>query len=319
MDISQLKAPLFVSWQLTRDCDLSCLHCCSESAPGRKLPAELSREEALRLAGDFVDAGVPYVMLCGGEPLVVPHFFEVAELLGAGGVQLKIETNGQRFGSEEARRLSRLPIRSVQVSLDGATPEAYRSLRPNGSLEKALGACRAAKEAGLPLEITFAPCRMNLHEAEALIDLALELGAFRFNTGMLMRLGTAVRFWDRLAPSAEEYERFFAMLERREAELAGRLELKFRPRSIEEALEAQLSKAPATLLVMPEGLVKVSGSLAFICADLRTQSVQKAWGRYLSAAGSLRKFDAASLIRGEENAINSASSGSSQAVAQETR
>ena len=36
--IDSLKAPLFVSWQLTRDCDLACLHCCTDSAPGKRLP-----------------------------------------------------------------------------------------------------------------------------------------------------------------------------------------------------------------------------------------------------------------------------------------
>ena len=39
-------------------------------------------------------------MLCGGEPLVAPHFFELAEALGAAGIQLKIETNGQRFDAQ---------------------------------------------------------------------------------------------------------------------------------------------------------------------------------------------------------------------------
>jgi len=28
-----------VTWQLTRDCNLACLHCCTDSAPGRALPA----------------------------------------------------------------------------------------------------------------------------------------------------------------------------------------------------------------------------------------------------------------------------------------
>ena len=28
--IDTLRAPLFVSWQLTRDCDLTCVHCCTE-------------------------------------------------------------------------------------------------------------------------------------------------------------------------------------------------------------------------------------------------------------------------------------------------
>ncbi|MBI5242135.1 MAG: radical SAM protein [Elusimicrobia bacterium] len=293
MELSKLKAPLFVSWQLTRDCDLSCLHCCTGSAPGRPSPNELNREEALRLADDLLSTGVPYVMLCGGEPALSPHFFEVAERLGRGGVQLKIETNGQRFGAQEARRLRELPIRSVQVSLDGDTPEAYRSLRPNGSLEKAWLACRAVREAGLPLEAAFAPCRSNIREAEAVICRALELGAFRFNTGMLMRIGTAVKFWDRLAPTEEDYDRFFSMLERKEVELAGRIEVWFRPHSLDEALELQLREPPAALLVLPDGLVKVSAALSFICADLRTQSVSQAWGRYLSALGSLKVFDPA--------------------------
>ena len=72
---------------------------------------------------------VPYVMLCGGEPLVVPHFLAVADRLGRAGVQLKIETNGQRFDAAVVARLARLPIRSIQISLDGDTQEVYARQR----------------------------------------------------------------------------------------------------------------------------------------------------------------------------------------------
>ena len=80
--IDSLKAPLFVSWQLTRDCDLCCLHCCTDSAPGKPLPDELSRGEAIRVAEEIIRNEIPYVMLCGGEPLIVPHFFEIVVLRG---------------------------------------------------------------------------------------------------------------------------------------------------------------------------------------------------------------------------------------------
>src|SRR5208283_5870542 len=149
--IDSLKAPLFVSWQLTRDCDLACLHCCTESAPGKRIAGELDADEALGVARALVRSEVPYVMLCGGEPLVVPHFLAIADVLGEGGVQLKIETNGQRFDAQTAERLARLPIRSIQISLDGATDETYARQRPGGSLAKAHAACRAARAAGLPL------------------------------------------------------------------------------------------------------------------------------------------------------------------------
>src|SRR6185295_15078839 len=160
---------------------------------------------AMRLADDIARSGVPYVMLCGGEPLVVPHFFTVAEALGRAGVQLKIETNGQQLDASVATKLAGLPIRSIQVSLDGDTQPVYGRQRAGGSLAKAHAACRAIRAADLPLEVTFAPTRINVHEAEAVIRRAHELGAFRFNTGRLMRIGTAARMWRRLDLTAGQY------------------------------------------------------------------------------------------------------------------
>ena len=87
----------------------------------------------------------------------------------------------------------RVPIRSIQISLDGDTDETYARQRVGGSLAAAHAACRTVRRHGMPLEVTFAPTRINVHEVEAVIDRARELGAFRFNTGRLMRLGTAAR------------------------------------------------------------------------------------------------------------------------------
>ena len=196
---------------------------------------------------------------------------------------MKIETNGQNFTDAEARRLADLPIRSVQISIDGATQAVYGKMRPGGSLDKALAACAAVVKAGMPLEITFAPARFNIDEAAAVIDIAARAGAFRFNTGRLMRVGTAAKLWDRLEPSAADYEKFYSMLLRKEAEYAGRMELCFRPFSVSEEL-AERSQAPSgTLLVLPDGRVKVSAALPFVCADLKTMTLATAWERYKAA------------------------------------
>ncbi|MGO9514802.1 MAG: radical SAM protein [Steroidobacteraceae bacterium] len=291
--IDGLKAPLFVSWQLTRECDLSCVHCCTESAPGKRLASELNAGEALGLAEELIRSEVPYVMLCGGEPLVVPHFFGIAETLGKAGIHLKIETNGQRFDAAAAERLAHLPVRSIQISLDGASEAVYGRQRPGGSLARAHAACRAARSAGLPLEVTFAPTRLNIHEAEAVIEQASALGAFRFNTGKLMRIGTAARLWNRLEPDAEQYGHFRRMLERR-SERRGddTLELCFSPFSIEEGLRRSLADPPATLLVLPNGWVKVAAPLPFICGDLRRDSLEQTWDAY-------RRSWRDAMIRGE--------------------
>ena len=279
--IDRLSAPLLVTWQLTRDCDLACLHCCTDSAPGKRLPDELTREEALRVAADIAASGVPYVMLAGGEPLVSPHFFDVAGTLGHAGVQLKIETNGQRFDAAVVRRLAHLPIRSIQVSLDGDTQETYARQRMGGSLEKAHAACAAIREAGLPLEITFAPTRFNLHEAEAVVERARALGAFRFNTGRLMRIGTAARLWTKLEPDEAAYAAFRNVLARQSARPG--MELCYEPFAMDEALEKSAEEPPATLLVLPNGWVKVAAALPHVCADLRNGTIGQAWDAYRSA------------------------------------
>jgi MoaA/NifB/PqqE/SkfB family radical SAM enzyme len=278
--IDALSAPLFVSWQLTRDCDLACLHCCTDSAPGKRLPNELDASEAQRVAEEIVAETVPYVMLCGGEPLVVPHFFAIAETLGRAGVQLKIESNGQRFDDAVARRLAKLPIRSIQISLDGDTQHAYGRQRPGGSLAKAHAACQAVRNAGLPLEVTFAPTRINIDEAEAVIERAHALGAFRLNSGTLMRIGTAARHWSRLEPSTAQYEAFRALLDRLSIALAGEIELCYEPFTVADGLRASLEVPPATLLVLPNGWVKVAAALPQICADLRQQTLRDAWQAY---------------------------------------
>jgi MoaA/NifB/PqqE/SkfB family radical SAM enzyme len=277
--IECLRGPLLLSWQITRDCDLACLHCCTDSAPGKRLPGELNAEEAMKLVDDIIRAEIPYVMLCGGEPLVVPHFFALAEALGQAGVLLKIETNGQRFDAAAAERLARLPIRSVQISLDGDTQDTYARQRPGGSLAKAHAACRAARAAGLPLEVTFAPTRLNLQEAEAVIERSRTMGAFRFNTGKLMRIGTAARLWGKLEPTEAQYTQFRRTLDRQSA-VGSPMELCYSPFEMNESLRQSLLVPPATLLVLPTGWVKVAAALPNICADLRRDTIAQAWAAY---------------------------------------
>jgi MoaA/NifB/PqqE/SkfB family radical SAM enzyme len=123
----------------------------------------------------------------------------------------------------------------------------------------------------LPLEITFAPTRLNIHEAERVIERARSLGAFRFNTGRLMRIGTAARLWDKLEPDVTQYQRFLDVLALQQ-EVEGAMELCYVPFSMEEGLRGSLAEPPATLLVLPDGRVKVARrflTFARICGGSR--------------------------------------------------
>lgn len=281
--IDTLEAPLFVSWQLTRDCDLACLHCCTDSAPNKHLPDELGAAEAMRIADEIIALDVPYVMLCGGEPLRAPWFLPLAERLGEAGVLLKIETNGQNFTWDIAERLARLPIRSIQISLDADTEASYAKQRPGASLAKVHAACRLVRDLGMPLEVTFAPTILNIHEAEAVLARARALGAFRFNTGRLMRIGRAARLYARIEPSEEQATAFRIFLDRESRRLDDTIEVCQSPFTVEEGLQQSLDTPPATLLVLPNGWVKVAASLGFVCGDLRRSSLREVWKTYRAA------------------------------------
>jgi MoaA/NifB/PqqE/SkfB family radical SAM enzyme len=248
------------------------------------MPDELTAKEALGVAADLIRNEVPYVMLCGGEPLVVPHFLSLAETLGRAGVLLKIETNGQQLDGALTARLAALTVRSLQISLDGDTQAVYARQRPGALLHKAHAACQRVRGAGLPLEVTFAPTRLNIHEVRAVIERASALGAFRFNTGRLMRMGTAARRWEKLAPSPEEYRRFRDTLRSAAGDPgSAAMELCYTPFSVVDALRGSISEPPATLLILPNGWVKVAAALPYICADLRRHTLVQAWARYRSA------------------------------------
>jgi MoaA/NifB/PqqE/SkfB family radical SAM enzyme len=150
--------------------------------------------------------------------------------------------------------------------------------------------------AGMPLEITFAPTRINLHEVERVIERAHSLGAFRFNTGRLMRIGTAARLWDRLEPSEAEWSEFRRLLDRAARRLEGAMELCFEPFEIGDGLRASLESPPATLLVLPNGWVKVAAALPQICADLRHDRLDDAWNAYRLAWQSDKVVSAARRV-----------------------
>ena len=52
---------------------------------------------------------------------------------------------------------------------------------------------------------------------------------------------------------------------------------------MEEGLRGSLAEPPATLLVLPDGRVKVAAALPHICADLRHQTLAEAWEAYRRA------------------------------------
>jgi MoaA/NifB/PqqE/SkfB family radical SAM enzyme len=281
--VDDYDAPLFLAWQLTNGCGARCLACCEESGPGRAWRDELSREEAVDLAGAIVDAGIPFVAFGGGEPLGVAHCWDVFERLAAGGVALKLETDGSRIDAGAADRIADLAVDCVQISVDGASAATHQRVRPGSSFAAATAAIERLVARGRPPQLVFVPTRLNLAEIVAAFDLAAALGCSAFVTGPLMRLGRAAAAWDALACSDDEWQRAVASLRERAATRGGGPALSIYPWDIVTEIETRLDSPQAMLLVVPNGKVKLLNALPFAPADLRRDSLHDAWRAYRAA------------------------------------
>ena len=243
----------------------------------------MTRDEMLHVSRQFVEARVPYVALSGGEPLMCPHFWSVCELLRAHPIDVKVETNGEMIGPEVARRLADLHLRSVQVSLDGATARGHEALRQNGDWDLVMRACQLLRREDANIEIVFVPTRVNIHEVGDAIDLAASLEAHGFYTGKLMRIGRAARNWDKLCPSDEEYRQFFDILNEKTEQYRGCMKVYCYPYDVIEELRYRLQTPSASLLVLPDGKVKLIGPLPFICGNLKVSPLTQVWENYKKA------------------------------------
>jgi MoaA/NifB/PqqE/SkfB family radical SAM enzyme len=281
--VDEYRAPLFVAWQLTNRCGARCITCCEESGPDRAWGDELRRDEALELARRIIDFGVPYVAFGGGEPLGVPHCWDLFELLAEGGVALKLETDGSHIDETAADRLTALAVQCVQISVDGATAATHDRVRPGSSFAAAIAAIEKLASRGRAPQFVFVPNRFNVSEIVAAFDLAATLGCSAFVTGPMMRIGRAAAAWERIACSDEEWLRARDALQERASAGSGGIVLSIYPWNIVTEMERRLESPQAMLLVVPNGKVKLLNALPFAPADLRRESLADAWQAYRDA------------------------------------
>ena len=173
LQFSEDKKPVVV-WNVTRKCNLRCVHCYAH-ATEETASRELSNQEGKALLDDLADFGAPVVLFSGGEPLVRPDLFELAEYAVKKGMRAVISTNGTLITRETARRLKDVGLSYVGISLDGMQKINDRFRGVNGAFNKALDGIRNCQEAGIKVGLRFTINKMNQDEAPQLFDLMYDM------------------------------------------------------------------------------------------------------------------------------------------------
>ncbi len=210
------RAPFTVIWEVTRACDLQCVHCRADAQP-RRDPRELTTAEGLALLEEIRDLGSPVFVITGGDPLKRADLFPLIDRAVALGLSVAVTPSGTPLlTADVVRRFAAHGVRRMAISLDGATAASHDGFRRQaGSFERTVAALRHARACGLPVQVNTTVTRRNHAELAAIAALVGELDAVMWSVFFLVTVGRAASA-DQL--TAEEYEETFAWL----AEVAAR-------------------------------------------------------------------------------------------------
>ena len=167
--VSEGRGPVVV-WNCTKTCNLNCVHCYARSE-AIKYQNELTHEEGLALIDQLADFNVPVILFSGGEPLLRPDFFELANYAASKGIRPTISTNGTRIDEDVAKRLKDMGVGYVGISLDGceATHDKFRG-KP-GAFQMALRGIRNCVATGQKVGLRFTITRDNFQDLDSIFDL----------------------------------------------------------------------------------------------------------------------------------------------------
>lgn len=184
--VERERLPISCSVELTRRCNLRCVHCYAGPAAAADGAAELSAAEWRRVLDEVTRAGCLYLLLTGGEPLLRPDFREIYRHAKENGLLVTLFTNATLVDEAMADFFAELPPRSIEISLYGAGPAVHDAITGvPGSFQKGLQGIRRLLSRRLPVWLKSMLMNLNRDEIPKLRELAAGMGV-RFRIDALL-------------------------------------------------------------------------------------------------------------------------------------
>jgi len=199
--------PKWIAWEITRRCNLRCVHCRSSSEMEMQGHPDFSLEEAYRLIDDIVSYSQPVVVLSGGEPLTRKDVFEIAQYGTDKGLRMCLATNGTLVTDDICEKIRKAGIRIVSLSLDGADETVHDDFRSQkGAFAGTINAARLFKKHGIEFIINSSFTKRNQEQIPQVYRLAKELGATAWYMFMIVPTGRGEEIMNELI-TREDYDK----------------------------------------------------------------------------------------------------------------
>jgi radical SAM protein with 4Fe4S-binding SPASM domain len=162
-----LRNPLNGTIEVTRCCNLKCLHCYNNLplADPLALQNELTYEEHCRLLDEITEAGCLWLLYTGGEIFARRDFLDIYTYAKQKGLLITLFTNGTFILPEVADYLAKWRPFSMEITLYGRTRETHEKVTGiPGSFEQGIRGIRLLMERNLPLRLKTIVMTVNSQE-----------------------------------------------------------------------------------------------------------------------------------------------------------
>jgi len=295
MDKSKKANLRLVAWEITRRCNLSCIHC-RVNTINKLDKEELSTKEAYLLIDEIAKVSKPTLILTGGEPLLRQDIFKIASYGIGKGFTVVMAPNGTLITKKVAAKMKDVGIKRISISLDGASAKTHDEIRGvPGAFERALKGIKWAKTTGVEFQINTTVTKQNYIQINDIINLSIKLGAVACHFFFLVPTGRAKEMVGKEL-LGNEYESVLTQLYDESKKVAIKIKVVCAPhyfriirqREKEDFLQFGKNKPLDTLtksclagtafcFVSYKGEVFPCGYLNINCGNIKSQSFKDIW------------------------------------------
>jgi radical SAM protein len=146
--------PFVTIWEMTRACDLACVHC-RAAAQSRRSQFELTTDEGFRLIDDIAKLEPKVFVITGGDPLKRDDVYDMIAYAKAKGLEPSVTPSATPLLTPEAiARMKQNGVTRLAISLDHPDREAHDDFRRvAGSFDLTIRAIEAARDNNIPVQI----------------------------------------------------------------------------------------------------------------------------------------------------------------------
>lgn len=201
-----MRLPIGGTMELLPLCNMDCKMCYvrMDKAQMESQGSMLSCEQWLEIARSAREAGVLFLLITGGEPLMYPEFRKLYTALTDMGFIITINTNGTLIDEDWADFFAERPCRRMNITLYGKDNATYADLcrNPRGFAQVSRAA-QLLKERSIPFRFQFTCTPYNLDQLPELHEYARSIGVPLHHTRYVFppaRKGETAAGIERLTP-----------------------------------------------------------------------------------------------------------------------